>query len=135
MFQLKADFVAYPSGLISVLIHIPVETKRFKLYKFVSTPIPTAKNYQFLVDNDKSYLAINGEATLFSTFDDLDECLQMRDIYVCNHLTIFHKSHSGKDCLFDLYNNPFAFADKTCNYRIRPSSEMAVRLSDQEIFV
>ena len=113
VFQLKVDFVAYPSGLISVLIHIPVETKRFKLYKFVSTPIPTAKNYQFLVDNDKSYLAINGDATLFTTFDDLDECLQMRDVYVCNHLTILHKSDSGKGCPFELYNNHFSSADKT----------------------
>ena len=46
VFQLKADFVAYPSGLISVLIHIPVETKglnyislfqpRFQLQKITS---------------------------------------------------------------------------------------------------
>ena len=64
LFQLKADFVAYPSGLITALIHVPVETKRFKLYKYISTPIPTAKNYQFVVENDKSYLAINNEATL-----------------------------------------------------------------------
>ena len=135
MFQLKADFVAYPSGLISVLIHIPVEAKRFKLYIFISTAIPTAKNYQFLVENDKSYLLINSEATLFTTFDDLSECLQMGDICMCNHLTILHKSDTGKDCLFDLYNNQFAFADKTCDYRIKPSSEMAVRLSDREIFV
>ena len=135
VFQLKADFLAYPSGLISVLIHIPVETKRFKLFKFISTLIPTAKNYQFLVENEKSFLASNGEATLFTTFDDLSECLQMRDIYVCNHLTILHKSDTGKDYLFDLYNNQFAFAHKTCNYRIKPSSEMAVRISDREIFV
>ena len=135
VFQLKADFVAYPSGLITVLIHIPVETKRFKLYKYISTPIPTAKNYQFVVENDKSYLAINNEATLFTTFSDLSECLQMRDIYVCTHLTILHKSDTGVDCLFDLYNNQFAFADKTCDYRIKPSTEAAVRISDSDIFV
>ena len=80
--QLKADFVAYQGGLISILIHIPVQSKKFKLYKFVSTPITSAANYQFLVDNDKSYLAINGEATLFTTFDDLDNCLQMPDVNV-----------------------------------------------------
>ena len=135
VFELKLHFVAYPSGLISVLIHIPVETKRFKLCKYISIPIPTAKNYQFLVENDKSYLAINSEATLLTSFDDLSECLQMRDIYVCNHLTILHKSDTGKDCLFHLYDNQFAFVGKSCNYRIKPSSEMAVRLSDREIFV
>ena len=39
------------------------------------------------------------------------------------------------DCLFDLYNNQFAFADKTCDYRIKPSTEAAVRISDSDIFV
>ena len=87
------------------------------------------------MDNEKSYLAINGEATLFTTFNDLDECLQMRAVYVCNHLTILHKGGSGKDCLFDLHNNQFSSADKTCNYRVRPSSDIAVRLSDTEIYV
>ena len=135
LFQLKADFVAYPSGLITALIHVPVETKRFKLYKYISTPIPTAKNYQFVVETDKSYLAINSEATLFTTFPDLTECLQMRDIYICTHLTILQKSDTGVDCLFDLYHNQFAFADKTCGYKVKPATEAVVRISDSDIFV
>ena len=102
---------------------------------FLPTSITSAANYQFLVDNERSYLSINEEATLFATFNDLDECIQMRDVYVCNHLTILYKSGSGKYCLFDLFNNHFNSADKTCNYRVRPSSELAVRLSDNEIFV
>ena len=59
----------------------------------------------------------------------------MRDFYICTHLTILQKSDTGVDCLFDLYHNQFAFADKTCGYKVKPATEAVVRISDSDIFV
>ena len=108
IFQLKSDFIAFSSGLISILVHIPLadSSTKLKLYKFVATPV-VDKKYQFLVDNKHNYIAINEDSTLYSTLENLDKCTVMRDSIICNDIKVLHKAGSveGNDCLYDLYNN------------------------------
>ena len=97
IFQLKADFVAFPSGLISILVHIPVvdSSTKLKLYKFIGTPTFNNK-YQFLVDSKEKYLAVNQDSTLYTVLDDLEKCETMRDVNICNDINILHKAGSSQ---------------------------------------
>ena len=136
LFQLKADFVAFPSGLISILVHIPVvdSSTKLKLYKFVGTPTFNNK-YQFLVDSKEKYLAVNQDSTLYTVLDDLEKCESMRDVNICNDVNILHKAGSSQNCLFNLFTNNLEGAAKTCQYRIQNAQNFAVRLSDKEVFL
>ena len=135
IFQLKADFVAFRNGIISILVHIPVEEKTFKLYKYIATPTFN-EDFQFLVDTKFSYLAVNEDNTLYAVLKSLDECEIMRETIICTHINILHKVGGvGKqECLFDLFSNDLEKAAKSCVYRIGRPQNFAVRLSDQDIF-
>ena len=109
IFQLKAYFVGFPSGIISILVHVPLadSSTKLKLYKFVATPVVN-KKYQFLVDNKNNYLAINEDSTLYSALENLDKFTIMRDSIICNDINVLHKagfSDTSDTCLFDLCNN------------------------------
>ena len=135
MFQLKADFVAFPSGIISILVHVPLAENKLKLYKLIPTPVVNGK-YQFLVDCASHYLAINEDSTLYSTLENLNKCTILRDSIICNDINVLHKagsSDTSDTCLFDLYNNRHSTKAK-CEYRIQKQADFAVRLSDKEVF-
>ena len=138
VFQLKTDFVARPEGIIYVLVHIPVVdiSSKLKLFQHIPTPI-TAGKYQIAVDDraEPRYLAINQDFTLYATLHNLDKCIPMRDTYICNDISILRKVGKNSGCLIDLYLNEIERAKMTCNFRIVPNKDFAVRLTNKKIYI
>ena len=119
IFQLKGDFVAFENGLVKVLVHIPVISSgnKMKLFKYIPSPQHNfAQSYQFIIENDDTFLAVNSEATLFTTMTSLDSCISMRDTYLCQK-NMIHKA-SKNNCLFNLY---------MCNEETRETCEFKLR--------
>ena len=138
VFQLKTDFVARPEGIIHVLVHIPVVdiSSKLKLFQHIPTPI-TAGKYQIAVDDraEPRYLAINQDFTLYATLHNLDKCIPMRDTYIWNDISILRKVGKNSECLIDLYLNEIERAKMTCNFRIVPNKDFAVRLTNKKIYI
>ena len=138
VFQLKTDFVAHPHGIIHVLIHIPVVdiSSKLKLYQHVPTPIDSGK-YQIAIDDqaEPKYLAINQDFTLYATMHNLDRCTPMRDNHICNDISILKKVGKTDECLINLYLNEIEKAKMTCNFKIIPNKEFAVRLTNEKIYI
>ena len=138
VFQLKTDFVARPEGIIHVLVHIPVVdiSSKLKLFQHIPTPI-TAGKYQMAVDDrsEPKYLAINQDFTLYASLHNLEKCTQMRDTFICNDKSILRKVGKNSGCLIDLYQNEIERARMTCNFRIVPNKDFAVRLTNDKIYI
>ena len=134
IYQLKSDFVAFEDATVSVLIHIPLisSSDRMQLYKFVQSPQQSiGGNYQLMVDSEHKFLALNSEGTLYAAFSSLQNCIPMRDTYLCQQNMI---RKTGKtDCLFNLYaGNKEAI--ETCEFRVEKLRPYGVRLSSEKLF-
>ena len=103
IYQLKSDFVAFEDATVSVLVHIPLisSSDRMQLYKFVQSPQPSVGgNYLLMVDSEHKFLALNSEGTLYAAFSSLQNCIPMRDTYLCQQNMI--RKTRKTDCLFNL---------------------------------
>ena len=134
IFQLKCDFVAFEDGSVSVLLHIPLisPSDRMQLYKFVPSPQHyIGKNYQIMIKTDQDFLAINSDATLYATFSSLENCISMRDTYLCQK-SLIHKT-GRRDCLSNLYAGNKE-ASETCEFRVEKMKPYGIRLSSDQLF-
>lgn len=61
IFPSKADFFAFPTGMLYILIpdSLFMISTKMKLYKFIVTSVVNTK-YQFLIDNENKYLPLIG---------------------------------------------------------------------------
>ena len=134
IYQLKSDFVAFEDGTISVLLHIPLisSSDRMQLYKFVQSPQQSiGRNYQLVVKTENKFLALNSEATLYTAFSSLQNCIPIRDTYVCQQNLI--AKNGRKDCLFNLFvGNKEAI--ETCDFRVEKLRSFGIRLSSEKLF-
>ena len=89
------------------------------------------------VDNraEPKYLAINQDFTLYATLHDLEKCIPMRNTFICNDISILRKVGKNSECLIDLYLNEIDRAKRTCNFRIVPNKDFAVRLTNDKIYI
>ena len=88
------DFVALDNGVITILVHIPLISPANKMQLFKHVPSPqynVAQNYQFIIENEDQYLAVNPESTLFTSLASLENCISMRDTYLCQK-SLIHKA-------------------------------------------
>ena len=134
IFQLKCDFVAFDDGTVSVLLHIPVisSSDRMQLYKFVPSPQNyLGKDYQLTIQTENNFLALNSEATLYATLSSLENCISMRDTYLCQQ-SLIHKTERN-DCLFNLYAGNKE-ASETCEFKVEKMKTYGIRLSSDKLF-
>ena len=59
----------------------------------------------------------------------------MRDNHICNDISILKKVGKTDECLINLYLNEIEKAKMTCNFRIIPNKDFAVRLTNEKIYI
>ena len=134
LFQLKSSFVAWKHGIVSILVHIPAITpsSKLRLYKFYGLPQRKGNAFEMRIENEDKYLAINSEATMFTTLPDLRQCTAMRDMYLCNKVNLLQKANS-QSCLFNLFSKN-GKSRESCTYKVLKIKSYGVRLSSNELY-
>ena len=102
------------------------------LFKYVPSPQHNfAQSYQFIIENDDTFLAVNSEATLFTTMTSLDSCISMRDTYLCQKNMI--RKATKNNCLFNLYMSNEETRE-TCEFKIEKIRTYGIRLNNAKLF-
>ena len=142
VFQFHSDFVAYPSGRLVILTHIPLASpsSELKLYEYISTPFTNFNtSLQFQIKSDKQFLAINQDETIYAELSQNklhNECNLYRDSYICNNLNIMNKVGRNSDsCTHDLYTNNLKAAKLNCQVSVVKSKPYAAQISSDQIYI
>ena len=134
LFKLKSSFVVWKHCIDSILVHTPAITpsSKLRLYKFYGLPQRKSNAFEMRIENEYKYLAINSEATMFTTLPDLRQCTAMRAIYLCDEVNLLQKANY-QSCLFNLFSKN-GKSRESCAYKVLKIKSYGLRLSSNELY-
>jgi hypothetical protein len=101
----------------------------FKLHPFL---LPFS-NETFLIPNVKNYILgvsnLNFRYTVQMANADLEKCLQINKLYLCEQTGVLHK-YPEDSCLGALYHQKFELAKRISTFMMEPACEFVMQLMD-----
>ena len=141
VFMCDTSFVAYETGELIILVHIPMykNLHLMKLLEYQSTPIILSNqtDQQLFINPVKPIIAVDNDLTLYAVYDKAElhhDCKSIHDNFYCENKNILKRT-SSSDCTLALYRRLKDEIRTKCPIELTKPQEVIIQINSTTFYV